>query len=113
MNGLFGDLGIGLGSVLALLALLSCWGPRGSFFRGDMFVAGAVVFCSALLLLFVALPVGKSLIGAFLAEDGSFSLAALACARGSGPGLPGWRAAAGVAWNTLFLWAAPRRPAPP
>ena len=115
LNGLFGELasgqfGVGLGGALALLSLLMLLGAgiaRLGYFRGDLFVAGAVVFCSALLLLFVALPVGKSLIGAFLAEDGSLSLAALAdrLAHERVWGLSclvgGVRC--GVAWNTLFL----------
>ncbi len=111
----FGDLptgqqGIGLGGALVLVALLMLLGAgvaRLGYFRGDFFVAGAVVFCAALLLLFVALPVGKSLIGAFLTEDGAFSLGALAerlahervwglaCVVGGNR--------CGVAWNTLFL----------
>ena len=71
-----GQLGIGLGGALLLLALLMLLGAgiaRLGYFRGDFFIAGAVVLCSAMLLLFVALPVGKSLLGAFLTEDGAFS----------------------------------------
>ncbi len=105
-----GQFGIGLGGALVLVALLMLLGAgvaRLGYFRGDFFVAGAVVFCAALLLLFVALPVGKSLIGAFLTEDGAFSLGALAerlahervwglaCVVGGNR--------CGVAWNTLFL----------
>ncbi len=66
-----------------------------------------MVFCAALLLLFVALPVGKSLIGAFLDEAGSLSATALAdrLAQERVWGLNclvgGVRC--GVAWNTLFL----------
>ena len=58
-----GQLGIGLGGALVLLALLMLLGAglaRLGYFRGDLFVAGAVVLCATLLLLFVALPVGKS-----------------------------------------------------
>jgi iron(III) transport system permease protein len=105
-----GQQGMGLGAALVLVALLMLLGAgvaRLGYFRGDFFVAGAVVFCAALLLLFVALPVGKSLIGAFLTEDGAFSLGALverlahervwglACVVGGNR--------CGVAWNTLFL----------
>jgi iron(III) transport system permease protein len=105
-----GQLGLGWGGVLALLALLMLLGAgvaRLGFFRGDVFVAGAVIGCSALLLLFVALPVGKSIIGAFLDEAGAVSLPAFAerlfttrvwgldCLAGGGR--------CGVAWNTLFL----------
>jgi iron(III) transport system permease protein len=63
--------------------------------------------CSALLLLFVALPVGKSLIGAFLTEDGGFSLGALAERLGHervwGLSCLAGGVRCGVAWNTLFL----------
>jgi iron(III) transport system permease protein len=114
-SGWFGELptgqfGIGLGGALVLVALLMLLGAgvaRLGYFRGDFFVAGAVVFCAALLLLFVALPVGKSLIGAFLNEDGGFSPSALAERLGNERvwGLSclvgGHRC--GVAWNTLFL----------
>ncbi len=105
-----GQLGLGWGGVLALLALLMLLGAgvaRLGFFRGDVFVAGAVIGCSALLLLFVALPVGKSIVGAFFDEAGAVSLPAFAerlfttrvwgldCLAGGGR--------CGVAWNTLFL----------
>jgi len=102
--------GIGLGGALVLLALLMLLGAgiaRLGYFRGDVFVAGAVVLCSALLLLFVALPVGKALVGAFLDDGGRFSPAALAerLAQDRVWGLScvvgGVRC--GVAWNTLFL----------
>jgi iron(III) transport system permease protein len=115
----FGDLGrsqfgLGLGGALALLALLMLAGAgvaRLGYFRGDLFVAGAVLFCAALLLLFVALPVAKALMGAFFDESGAFSVTAigdrighervwgLSCLVG---GVPGVRSC-GVAWNTLFL----------
>jgi iron(III) transport system permease protein len=112
---LFGDLssgqfGMGIGAAGVLLALLMLLGAgiaRLGYFRGDIFVAGAVVLCSALLLLFVALPVGRSLIGAFVDEGGQFSLPALAerLAQDRVWGLScvvgGVRC--GVAWNTLFL----------
>jgi iron(III) transport system permease protein len=105
-----GQFGIGVGGALVLLALLMLLGAgiaRLGYFRGDLFVAGAVVFCSALLLLFVALPVGKSLIGAFLDEAGSFSLPALAERLGQdrvwGLSCVVGGVRCGVAWNTLFL----------
>ena len=105
-----GQFGMGLGGAVVLLALLMLLGAgvaRLGYFRGDFFVAGAVVLCSALLLLFVALPVGKSLLGAFLDESGSFAASALgerlmhervwglSCVVGG--------VRCGVAWNTLFL----------
>jgi iron(III) transport system permease protein len=115
LSTLFGELpqgqfGVGLGGALMLLALLVLLGAgiaRLGYFRGDFFIAGAVVFCSALLLLFVALPVGKSLIGAFLTEDGSFSLGALGERLGHervwGLSCLAGGVRCGVAWNTLFL----------
>ena len=105
-----GQAGFGLGGVLVLLALLMLLGAglaRLGLFRGDLFVAAAVVLCAALLLLFVALPVSKSLAGAFLDDNGVLSWAAfgerlgqeqvwgLSCVVGG--------VRCGVAWNTLFL----------
>ena len=102
--------GIGLGGALTLVALLMLLGAgiaRLGGFRGDVFVASAVVFTGALMALFVALPVLKALAGAFLDDAGRLSIAALwerignertwglACVVG------GQRC--GVAWNTLFL----------
>jgi iron(III) transport system permease protein len=105
-----GQLGIGLGGALALLALLMLLGAgvaRLGYFRGDAFVAGAVVFCGALLLLFVALPVGKSLAGAILDDTGAPTVAALAerlaHERVWGLGCLAGGVRCGVAWNTLFL----------
>ena len=105
-----GQIGLGLGGAFTLLALLALLGAgiaRTGRFRGDFFVAGAVVLCSALLLLFVALPVGKSVAGAFFDEDGAWSLAALAGRLGHervwGLACLGSSAACGTAWNTLFL----------
>jgi iron(III) transport system permease protein len=100
--------------LLALLMLMGAGMARLGYFRGDIFVAGAVVLCSALLLLFVALPVAKSLIGAFwtrparlvaaLAERlGNDRVWGLSCLVGG--------VRCGVAWNTLFL-ACSRPPAP-
>ena len=101
--------GFGLGAALVLLALLvlAAGGvARLGRFRGDIFVAGAVWFCGALLLLFVAFPVAKALAAAFLDEAGKVSLSAWAERLGSdrvwGLGcLRGTRC--GVAWNTLLL----------
>ena len=115
LNALFGELpsgqfGVGIGGALALLALLVLLGAgvaRLGYFRGDLFVAASVVLCAALLLLFVALPVGKALLGAFLDEVGGFSLAALAGRLGHervwGLGCVVGGVRCGVAWNTLFL----------
>jgi len=105
-----GQIGLGLGGVVALLALLVLLGAgiaRRGFFRGDLFVAASVVACSALLLLFVALPVAKSLMGALLDEDGRWSAAALvdrlAHERVWGLSCLSGGVRCGVAWNTLLL----------
>ena len=105
-----GQFGIGLGAAVALLALLMLAGAgiaRLGYFRGDLFVASAVLLSSALLLLFVALPVGKSLVGAFFDESGAFSITAIADRLGNervwGLGCLAGGVRCGVAWNTLFL----------
>ena len=105
-----GQLGLGLGGALTLLALLMLLGAglaRLGYFKGDAFVAAAVVFCSALLLLFVALPVGKSLSGALLDDAGQLSAGALAerlaHERVWGLGCLAGAVRCGVAWNTLLL----------
>lgn len=110
----FGELGrkqpgVGWGGFLALgaLAMLAAFGiARRGYFKGDLFVAAAVVGCGSLLALFIVFPVLKALAAAFYAEDGSFAAAAilertasernfgLGCLRGG---------SCGVAWNTLFL----------
>ena len=113
LGALFGSLplelfGIGLGGALALLALLMLEGAglaRLGAFRGDAFVAGAVLLCSALLLLFVALPVAKSLLGAFFDEHGVFAGMALvdrlAHERVRGLACMAGGVCGGVAWDTL------------
>ena len=107
---LAGQFGMGLGAALALLALLMLAGAglaRLGFFRGDLFVAGAVLLCSALLLLFVALPVAKSLVAAFFDESGAFSVGAIGDRLGNervwGLSCLAGGVRCGVAWNTLFL----------
>jgi len=105
-----GQQGLGLGGVLALASLLMLLGlglARRGFFRGDLFIACAVVGCAALLLLFVALPVLRALAGAFVDDAGGFSLAALAGRIGNervwGLACLAGPSRCGVAWNTLFL----------
>lgn len=105
-----GQYGVGLGGALVLLSLLMLLGAglaRLGFFRGDFFVAAAVVLCTALLLLFVALPVAKGLAGAFVDDGGAFSPAALverlAQDRVWGLSCVVGGVRCGVAWNTLFL----------
>jgi iron(III) transport system permease protein len=101
--------GMGLGGAVVLVALLvlAAGGvARLGRFRGDVFVAGAVWFCAALLLLFVAFPVAKALAAAFLDEAGRLSASAWAERLGNervwGLGcFAGTRC--GVAWNTLLL----------
>ena len=101
--------GMGWGAfvVLTSLAVLAAFGiARRGYFKGDLFVAAAVVTCASLLAMFIAFPVAKALAAAFFAEDGSFAALAIAervasernfglgCLRGG---------TCGVAWNTLFL----------
>ncbi len=112
---LFGELtagqpGIGVGGALVLLALLiqlAAGVARLGAFRGDLFIAGAVVLSAALLALFVALPVARALAGAFLDDAGQPSVAILLERLGSerlwGLACLGAGARCGVAWNTLFL----------
>ena len=59
----------------ALLVLLSFGVARRGFFKGDLFVAAAVVGCGSLLALFIVFPVLKALSAEFFLEDGPFSLA--------------------------------------
>jgi len=105
-----GQFGLGLGGVLALASLLMLLGlglARRGLFRGDLFIACAVLGCGALLLLFVALPVLRSLAGAFFDEAGAPSLAALYKRIGNervwGLGCLVGPSRCGVAWNTLLL----------
>ena len=105
-----GQSGIGWGGfvVLASLIALTAFGvARRGFFKGDLFVAGTVVGCGVLLILFILFPVFKALSGAFYLEDGSLSATALfnrvATERNFGLGCLNGRQSCGVAWNTLFL----------
>lgn len=105
-----GQPGIGIGGALTLLALLMLFGAgvaRLGWFRGDLFTACAVVLCGVLLALFVALPVAKVLVGAFVDEAGQLSFAALPERIGNertwGLGCLAGGVRCGVAWNTLFL----------
>ena len=105
-----GQPGIGWGGALVLLALLmlSAAGlARLGLFRGDMFIAGAVLLSAALLLLFIAMPVLRALSGALLDDDGRFAPTALP-ARLFHERIWGLQCLAGgvrcgTAWNTLFL----------
>lgn len=115
MNAAWGELaarqpGMGWGgfvALAALLVLLSFGVARRGFFKGDLFVAAAVLTCGSLLALFIVFPVLKALSAAFFLDDGPFSLGvvweriahernfSLSCLSG------GQRC--GVAWNTLFI----------
>ena len=99
-----GQPGIGLGGALTLLALLMLLGAgvaRLGWVRGDAFTASAIVVCSALLLLFVALPVARSLAGAFVDEAGR--LARRAGRPASATSAPG----ASAAWPAACAAASP------
>ena len=102
--------GLGMGGLLALMALVVLTGfglARRGAFRGDLFVAASVLGCSVVLLLFIAYPVSKALVGAFVTEDGQWSLMALYARIGServwGLGCLTGPVRCGVAWNTLLL----------
>ena len=101
---------LGMGGVLTLFSLLilAAFGlAKQGAFKGDLFVAAAVITSAAILILFIVFPVSKTLVSAFLGEQGAFELAVflkrittdrvwgLSCLSGS--------TRCGVAWNTLFL----------
>ena len=105
-----GQYGLGWGGSLVLLALLMLFAiglARLGYFRGDGFTACAVVGCATLLVLFIAFPLCKGLVGALQDDQGTWSLLAtadrlfnekvwgLACLAGGNR--------CGVVWNTLFL----------
>ena len=101
-------MGIGaFGALVALLMLASLGLARRGFFKGDAFIASAVVGCSALMVLFIAFPVTKALYGAFLSEEGHWSLVALYERIGNervwGLSCLAGGLRCGVAWSTLFL----------
>ena len=105
-----GQPGFGWGAVLVLAALmmLCAFGiARCGAFRGDLFVAAAVVGSAGLLMVFVAFPVLRALSGAFLDEGGRPSLTAwlarIASERIWGFGCVYSSKSCGVAWNTLSL----------
>lgn len=115
LNARFGELavnqfGIGIGAFVALLALvmLTAFGvARRGMFKGDLFIAAAVLGCSVLLLLFIAFPVTKALYGAFLNEEGRWAWSAIFERIGHeriwGLNCLAGGVRCGVAWNTLFL----------
>jgi iron(III) transport system permease protein len=115
LNGYLGELplnqfGIGAGGAVAIvsLVLLAAFGlARLGFFKGDLFVSGAVIACGVLMALFIAYPVSKALAGAFIDENGGWSLAAFVARLGTeriwGLGCLAGGVRCGVAWNTLAL----------
>ncbi len=105
-----GQFGIGWAGSLTLAALLLCLGialARLGYFRGDVFVACAVVFCVALLAVFIVFPISKIVLRAFYDDTGQVSVSALAnrlfTERIWGLGCLGSGPRCGVAWNTIFL----------
>ena len=105
-----GQFGIGWGGFVALVSLIvvTAFGvARRGYFKGDLFVAAAVVGCGAMLSLFILFPVLKALSGAFYLEDGTFAPSALwtrvATERNFGLGCLAGKQSCGVAFNTLFL----------
>ncbi len=114
-NAQFGELaknqfGIGIGAFIALLSLvmITAFGvARRGYFKGDLFVASAVLGCTVLLVLFIAFPVTKALYGAFLNEEGQWSITAIFSRIGNervwGLNCLAGGVRCGVAWNTLFL----------
>lgn len=115
MNQHWGELevrqfGFGWGAfvVLSSLMVLFAFGlARRGFFKGDLFVAAAVVGCGSLLALFIVYPVTKALSGAFFTEDDHFLFGAIFervfNERNFGLGCVTSGKRCGVAWNTLFI----------
>ncbi|MCY7318825.1 MAG: iron ABC transporter permease [Ramlibacter sp.] len=115
LNTAFGELGrnqfgVGWGGFVALTALvvLTAFGlARCGRFKGDLFVAAAVVGCGALMAVFILFPVLKALSSAFFTEEGGFSPGAMwervASDRNFGLQCVAGGVRCGVAWNTLFL----------
>jgi len=105
-----GQFGMGWGGFVVLACLVTLLGAglaRLGFFRGDVFVAGAVVTCVSLLALFVVYPVLRSLSSALYDDMGLWTpgtlLDRLATERIWGLGCVASHSRCGVAWNTLFL----------
>ncbi|AVO48898.1 iron ABC transporter permease [Melaminivora suipulveris] len=101
-------LGWGAFGVLASLLMLTAFGlARRGFFRGDLFVAAAVLVSASLLALFIVFPVAKALSAAFFTEDERFAWQALTgrllSERNFGLSCLSGGRRCGVAWNTLFI----------
>ena len=102
--------GIGWGGFVALTSLVVLTGfglARCGRFKGDLFIAAAVVACATLMAVFILFPVLKALSSAFFTEDGTLSAGALweriASDRNFGLQCLVGGVRCGVAWNTLFL----------
>ncbi|RZJ15562.1 MAG: iron ABC transporter permease, partial [Haliea sp.] len=102
--------GVGWGGFVALTSLLvlAAFGvARRGYFKGDLFVAAAVLACGSLLALFIVFPVLKALGAAFLTEGGEFAAGAIveriASERNFGLACLTGGQRCGVAWNTLFI----------
>ena len=105
-----GQYGMGWGAALVLFSLVVLLGAalaRLGAFRVDVFVASAVVLCSALLALFVVYPVLRSLVAAWVDDTGAYAwmhlLERVATERVWGFGCVQGAGRCGVAWNTLWL----------
>lgn len=115
LNSALGELainqfGIGMGALVALVALvvITAFGvARHGMFKGDLFVASAVIGCAVLMVLFIAFPVTKALYGAFLNEEGHWAVSAIFERIGNervwGLNCLVGGVRCGVAWNTLAL----------
>ncbi len=115
LAGLFGELeknqfGIGWGGFVALasLVVITAFGiARRGFFKGDLFIAAAVICCGTLMAVFILFPVLKALSSAMLTEEGKFAAGAMwdrvASERNFGLSCLWGGVRCGVAWNTLFL----------
>jgi iron(III) transport system permease protein len=97
----------GVTCLFCLLCLLALGLARRGAFKGDFFVAACVLCCSAALALFVAYPVFKTLVSAFLSEQGVFEpfvfWQRVSTDRIWGLGCVAQGPRCGVALNTLFL----------
>src|SRR4030095_16709245 len=105
-----GQPGMGIGAAVvaaSLLMLFSLGLAARGFFRGDAFVAGAVVVVAVLVGLFTFYPVARIVLSAVQGSDGALSVRALverlfAAKIWRLDCLTGGRSC-GVGWNTLWL----------
>jgi iron(III) transport system permease protein len=103
--------GLGAGAACALLGLLMIAATgfaRLGYFKSDIFISCSVWLCSALLAVFIALPLSKSLWNAMLDDTGTTLDLAAGAARIFNHKIWGLDCLAGVsscgvAWNTIVL----------